>query len=589
MVIIMNYPVEFLGQTVAVRLTVSDGLDSSFQNIAVTITEDFPPELVSPLPDIVFLEDSPLRNVFDLDYYFLDIDGDLLYYTTGNNFVNITINPDNSVDLSAPQDWFGTEMVYFRANDPTGALIEDIVLVTVLPINDAPVILPIPEQYGNESQRWVLDLSPYILDVDNNISELEISVDNDFVVVSGSTLIFIGSREIPNEVLVTVSDGELYADQLVEVHLRLIKPPKSVTLYDLFLNLLPFLIIIILIIAAIAGTVYRKKSHFEAEEVFLIHKGGTLITHLSRNIQANVDDIIFSGMFTAVQDFIKDTFVSDEDRKDEDGEDDNQWALDELKLGDNNILIERSKYTYLAVIFSGEGSKRLRRIVIKLLDKIETKYKNILPNWDGNINDLKGTKEILKVLIKVKEPEIPELPAPKPEPQTPRVSPTIAEPPQQSSLLAQLMSGGGSTPTVSTQPKLSAPIPTARPMYKTEKMVKGKDLTNVVREQTGAKHSGLTPWPLKQSQIKKRHGIDIKKSRLPMALNIRSKKRLPNTIVIERGQIKINGKPAKPITPGELNPKGTIKPVAVTLSGHDKAIKIDPSRSIMQQLADLEK
>jgi hypothetical protein len=92
LVIILNYPIDFLGQSVVVRITVSDGLDSSFQEITIKVTEDFPPELISPLPDIVFLEDELYENALDLNNYFLDVDGDVLYYTYGNKYINITIN-----------------------------------------------------------------------------------------------------------------------------------------------------------------------------------------------------------------------------------------------------------------------------------------------------------------------------------------------------------------------------------------------------------------------------------------------------------------------------------------------------------------
>jgi PKD repeat protein len=605
MVIIMNYPVDFLGETVVVRLTVSDGLDSAFQFVAVTITKDFPPELITPLPDIVFLEDSPLNNVFDLDYYFRDIDGDLLYYTTGNDFVNITINTDNTVDLSAPIDWFGSELISFRATDPTGGLMEDIVLVTVLPINDAPFILPIPEQYGNESQRWALDLTPYIFDVDDNISELEISVDNDFVVVSGSTLIFIGSKEMPNDMLVTVSDGKLSAEQVVVIHLTLAQPPKATTIYDLFLNILPFLILIILIILAVAGLVYRKKSHFLAEEVFLIHKNGTLITHLSRNAQANVDDIIFSGMFTAVQDFIKDTFVSDDDTGgDKDADDESKWALDELKLGENNILIERSKYTYLAVIFSGEGSKRLRRIISKLLGKIEIKYKIILPKWSGNTSELKGTREILSVLIKSIEPTTIEPPTPKPtQPPTPvtkftektpepKPIPTqvgfigIPQPTLQSqgSIFSQL----GSSPTHAPKPKLSTPMTTAQPVLKQTMSTPSKDLQHVVREQTGAQASGLTPWPVTKRDRYNKIQAKNRKNRLPRALNIFSKLRSPKTVALNRRQVmrgaKQNQQNLPPVGIHTTKPKN----VQIPMPGHRTKFKVDPSKPLLQQLAEYE-
>jgi hypothetical protein len=570
LLIIINYPEQYLGQTIPVRLTVFDGLDSGFQDITVTITEDFPPELLSPLPDIVFLEDEPLTNAFDLDNYFLDVDGDVLYYTAGNIFVNITINTDHTIDFSAPRDWSGSELVYFRATDPTGALQQDMVLVTVLPVNDAPVILEIPPQYGNESERWVLELDPFIIDVDNNLSELEISVDSDYIVVSGSSLIFLGSRELPKALELSVSDGQYTEKRLITIYLRASKPQPTHTLWDLFLNIVPFLIIIILVVIIIAGAIYRKKSKFTAEEVFLIHQGGTLITHLSREQQANVDDVIFSGMFTAVQEFIHDTFVSDTDQG---SDNDDQWALDELKLGDNNILIERSKHTYLAVIFSGEGSKRLRRIVIRLLDKIENKYSTILPNWSGNTTELKGTKDILSVLIshKVKSDQTMDKivttptpsPLPMPHPQ-PRPEP-IPQPPAKGS-----------------------PLTMANAIRQPRGSVQSKELLKSIGDQTGAQQPGLTAWPMKKKPTTQR--INLDKHKMPVALRITPYRTLPKTVVIRKGQIIINGKPKLPSSPiaKSLSMTAKAQPVNIQMPGGKKDFKIDPSRSLLRQLAEME-
>ncbi len=604
MVIILNYPGEYLDQSVIVRLTVFDGLDSGFQDVTVTITEDFPPELLSPLPDIVFLEDIPLNNAFDLDFYFLDVDGDVLYYTSGNEFINITINTDHTVDFSSPQDWFGTEVVYFRATDPTGALQQDLVTVTVLPVNDPPNILKIPPQYGNESERWVLDLEPYILDVDNNISELDISLSNDFVVVSGSTLIFLGSPELPNELEVIVSDGEYAVTETIEIHLNLAKGPKILTLWDFLMNILPFLLIIILIIALIAGFVYRKKSQFTAEEVFLIHKGGTLITHLTRNMMANVDDIIFSGMFTAVQEFIRDTFVSDYGEGASDGLE-SKWALDELKLGDNNILIERSENTYLAVIFSGEGSKRLRRIVNRLLEKIETKYEKILPTWDGNVRELEGTREILSVLI-----ELP--PKPDDEPDKSHVEekiqgselkvspaiksidfPSIYEPPMgMGSVRSQPLVIAKSVPRIKLEPKLKP---------------KSKELLEYSADQTGANLPGLPAWRLKKKKARTKFssasGYDVRYRtqdirKLPMALNIKPVNHRQRAIVIEKCQPLIKtrhdiqgSKIEQPIPlnpPNKFDKYKSSKPIKIQISSGGKEYTIDPSRSLLKQLAEID-
>ena len=595
LVILMMYPIEYLNQTLPLRLTVTDGLDSAYQDITVTITEDYPPELLSPIPNLVFLEDTPLINVLDLDHYFFDVDGDILYYTTGNEYVNITINADHTIDLSAPLNWFGTELVYFRATDPTGALKEDLVHITVLPVNDAPQLLALPPQYGNESERWVLDLEPYIIDVDNNITELMITLDCDDIAISGSKLIFFGTRTLPEQITVTVSDGELRASQTFELHVELPGKTRALTHWDLFMYLLPIIIMIILITIITAGVVYRKRTRFTTEEVFLIHKGGTLINHLTRHKQANVDDIIFSGMFTAVQDFIKDTFTQGNTSYDISGTE-NNWALDELRLGDNNILIERSENTYLAVIFSGPGSKRLRKIVSSVLDKVEERYRIILPTWDGNIRELAGTKEILSVLIKIpKEPEEQDKPKVAQAIEVSQITPPFTP----TTTVGRIIKG---PPTSTSIPKTSNEIPHAI-VVKKQFIAEFKELFECTSEYAGADKPGLTAWPMSKGNIQSKgiktdmtgqsasgQQMQPNRNELPVALDINPHKPRIKTIAIKKPDLPV----AQPLNTNAGFPKGldesSTKSMRIILPTKDgeKELKLDTRRSILQQLAELD-
>jgi hypothetical protein len=407
LVIILNYPLEYLGQSIVIRLIVSDGINSSYQDINVSISENYPPELFNPLPDIVFLEDEPLINALDLNNYFMDVDGDVLFYTTGNKFINITIHDNRFVDFSAPENWHGSEMVYFRAMDPKDALKEDLIVITVLPLNDPPFILPIPEQIINEGKQTVLNLEEFIMDVDNNITELDISVNNEFVIVSGNSLVFLGSSKLPEKVELRVSDSEYNTSQMINVQLILKQQPKTTTWWDLIIDIIYFIVALILVIIIGASLIYYKNNKYIIDEIFLIHKGGLLINHLvSHSKQTNIDDVIFSGMLTAVQDYINDTCINahenDNDKdigSDEEICKDLDYVLDELKMGEKEILIERSENTYLAIIFSGPGSKRLRENVKKVLRKIEIEFGETLPTWDGDIRTLAGIKEILATLM----------------------------------------------------------------------------------------------------------------------------------------------------------------------------------------------
>ncbi|MFQ5910864.1 MAG: hypothetical protein ACE5IJ_09135, partial [Thermoplasmata archaeon] len=83
------------------------------------------------------------------------------------------------------------------------------------------------------------------------------------------------------------------------------------------------------------------KSHgtYVVEDVFLVHNDGRLIGHETRKFREDIDEDIFSGMLTIVQDFVKDSF-----RKRSEG------GLKRLDFGGNMIVIERGPHIYLACV-----------------------------------------------------------------------------------------------------------------------------------------------------------------------------------------------------------------------------------------------
>jgi hypothetical protein len=272
-----------------------------------------------------------------------------------------------------------------------------------LTANEPPEIIPIPNQIVHESHHNLVDLKYYVSDPDDNLSDLKFSVDSDYVVVTGHSLAFLGVKELPDQVILTVSDGYYNVSDVIEIELKLEEQPKQPSIWDILMNYICFGLIFIVLLIALTAIYFYKKNQYFIDELFLIHKSGTLINNLiSHRKQTNVDDIIFSGMFTAVQDYIADTF--EKARNGEGGSCGRQTdcVLDELKLGDKKILIERSENAYLAVIFKGEGISLLRKKVKKKLNEIETKYEDVLPTWDGEIKALAGTKEILNILMKNK-------------------------------------------------------------------------------------------------------------------------------------------------------------------------------------------
>ena len=158
----------------------------------------------------------------------------------------------------------------------------------------------------------------------------------------------------------------------------------------------PGFLIPLLILAAIAAVVISvivffiwKKSHSQIEDIFIITNTGLLLAHRSKELSADRDDDILSSMLTAVQDFVKDSFKEK-----------SKYGLKRLDFGDSVIHITRGKYVYMAVILSGKEPPDLEDSLEKTVSKVETKYQDILEDWGGELDDLRGMKDMLDDLLK---------------------------------------------------------------------------------------------------------------------------------------------------------------------------------------------
>ena len=410
--IILNYPKSMLGSTINVRITVSDGMLETTKMISVTVIEEYPPELIRKLPDVTFNEDDSLIDFFDLDEYFLDFDNDSLYYTTGNKMVNVIIDPLHIVSFFVPKDWFGTEKIIFRATDPIGALVEDSIYVMVLPKNDPPEIYALPDIVLNKTEIFEFDLKPYIFDVDNNISELNITVSDPTIIVSGTNLVIFGSPDLETEVEIYVTDGESITTGILNI--KVLNEPQ----HKEYINsgFYVFIIILIMIIIAILIGVFirhRKQQKFDIQEIFLIHNSGKLVNHLYLKSHSKFDEDIFSGMFTAIQEFIEDSFTRDpnhprqefgaithkQSKKEDEEPSKKPLKLNEFKVGDNQVIIEHGKFLFMAVVYTGPGVNALHKVIWQSIHNIEVKYSGELEFWDGDIKKLMGIKEYLGHLL----------------------------------------------------------------------------------------------------------------------------------------------------------------------------------------------
>ena len=112
------------------------------------------------------------------------------------------------------------------------------------------------------------------------------------------------------------------------------------------------------------------------DEVFLIYRDGRLIKHFTRRIKPDVDQDILSGMLTAVQDFIRDSF------RGESGD------LNHMQFGRFQILMGNGRFITVAAVLMGDEVEPFRPQIIKAIDQMEADYEVILRDWNGDVEQL---------------------------------------------------------------------------------------------------------------------------------------------------------------------------------------------------------
>lgn len=142
----------------------------------------------------------------------------------------------------------------------------------------------------------------------------------------------------------------------------------------------------------------ERQGTYLVEDIFLIHVDGRLIAHQSRKFREEIDEDIFSGMLTVVQDFVKDSFRQR-----------TKVGLKRLDFGDSKILIERSPHTFLAAVLVGEEPALLPLYMIEVLKQVEEKFGSVLEKWSGMLHEVQGVEELIRKLIFVTQVQTAEM------------------------------------------------------------------------------------------------------------------------------------------------------------------------------------
>ena len=227
---------------------------SSNRSFSISIAANNPPTYNGGLVSQSWNVNTQRSNAFDLDNFFSDPDGNTLTYTVnGNANINVNIDSNNVVSFSQPASWFGTEKIYFTANDGQAATSSSYINLTVINTqtsppqqstgNTAPKIeTKIPDQTKTlDIDFWILDLTGFAKDTEDSESKLNWSVDgvnSDLLKIeidntNKRAKFTTKGKTGSNTITLTVTDsGSLSASQQVKIILNVVPVKETTTLTE---------------------------------------------------------------------------------------------------------------------------------------------------------------------------------------------------------------------------------------------------------------------------------------------------------------------------------------------------------------------
>ena len=123
-----------------------------------------------------------------------------------------------------------------------------------------------------------------------------------------------------------------------------------------------------------AEVVLLHTLRFRVEQVFLIHKEtGLLLNHVVAEGVSGQGEEVISGMLTAIQDFVRDSFGQSQDQ-----------GLESLRMGDLTVWIEQGSGAILAGVIRGAPPMELREVFQETLENIHAQFSELLQTFQGD-------------------------------------------------------------------------------------------------------------------------------------------------------------------------------------------------------------
>ena len=145
-----------------------------------------------------------------------------------------------------------------------------------------------------------------------------------------------------------------------------------------------------------ADVVLKHTVVFRVEHLFLIHgKTGLLLEHVAASEAETQDPHMVSGMLTAIQDFVRDSFRQNTG--------DDGAGIDSVRLGDLLLWCEEGPFAFLAAVIRGNPPETLRAVLRDTLTGIHAELRGPLEEFQGDTAQLGDLATRLKACLQQQE------------------------------------------------------------------------------------------------------------------------------------------------------------------------------------------
>ncbi len=135
---------------------------------------------------------------------------------------------------------------------------------------------------------------------------------------------------------------------------------------------------------------FQEQEHVSFSQIFAIDRTGVLIAQATPTGE-EIDPDIFAGMFSAVQDFISDSFSNSKAK-----------GLGRLDYGDMKILIEHGEHLFLTGILKGKEHPDMKGALRRTLEIIEKESGEMLDGWEGKMEEVLPIQKEIRSLAERK-------------------------------------------------------------------------------------------------------------------------------------------------------------------------------------------